>query len=115
MTHQDRYLKTLTLLLLMIQLCLPISGAFYLSSIMSSGEAGHNDLACAHTDADNGHESQGGHGQIPHCHELDAPCEAVSRTLVKYSPLISPQAASYNGAFLHGYGAPLEFPPKNIV
>jgi len=73
------------------------------------------EAACTHADADAEHESRDGHEQIPHCHELDAPCDTLSGTLIKHSPLISQLTASHRGAFLPGYGAPLEIPPKNTV
>lgn len=110
-----RHTKSLTIILLIVQLLLPLSGSLYISAVASESEAGHTDRICAHTDSDAGHESQDNRGQVPHCHELDAPCETLTSMVVKHSPLVSPLTASYNGTFLHGYGAPLEIPPKNRV
>lgn len=115
MTLSERHDKILTILLLLVQLCLPFSGSLYISTNMSTSETGHTETACAHSDVDADNESQDRHNQIPHCHELDAPCDTVSGTVVKHSPLISLHKASYNGAFLPGYGAPPEFPPKYNV
>jgi len=107
--------KTLTVLLLLVQLCLPLSGPLYIATVFSTNEAGHTGKACAHSDAGADHESQDGHEQIPHCHELDAPCDTVAGTVVKLAVLVSPLTTSYKGVDLPGYGAPLEFPPRHIV
>jgi hypothetical protein len=112
MTLSERHSKILTILLLLVQICLPLSGSLYISTNMSTSEIGHTETACVHADADADHESEDGHDQIPHCHELDAPCDTASGTVVKHSPLISQLTASHRGAFLPGYVAPLEIPPK---
>lgn len=111
----DGQSKVITMLLLLVQICLPLSGPPYISTNTSTSETGHTETACVHADADADHESKHGHGQIPHCHELDAPCDTVSRVVVKHSPLISRLTASHRGVFLPGYGAPPEIPPKDIV
>lgn len=111
----DRQGKIITMLLLLVQICLPLSGALYISTNMSARETGHTETACVHADADANHESRDGHDQIPHCHELDAPCDTVSVTVLKHSPLISRLTASHRGAFLPGYGAPPEIPPEKMV
>lgn len=111
----DRHSKMITMLLLLVQICLPLSGPLYISTNMSTSETGHAETACVHADADADHESKDGHGQIPHCHELDAPCDTVSGTVVIHSPLISQLIVSHRGVFLPGYGAPPEIPPKSIV
>lgn len=115
MTITNRHSKFITIILLLVQLCLPLSGSLYISTIDSASEAGHTGIICAHTDVDAGNESQGGHQQVPYCHELDAPCDTASSTVVKHSPIISTLTASYNGAFKPGYGAPPEIPPKISV
>jgi len=115
MNSTCRHFKILSILLLLVQLCLPLSGPLYISTSVSTSEAGHTGSACVHADADVDHESKDGHGQIPHCHELDAPCDTASGTEVKHSPLISKLTAFHRGAYLPGYGAPLEIPPKNKV
>lgn len=107
--------KIITMLLLLVQICLPLSGSLYVSANMSKSETGHSVAACAHADADADHESRDGHDHIPHCHELDAPCDTVSGTVLKHSPLISRLTASHGGTFLPGYGAPPEIPPENMV
>ena len=109
----DRHSKIITMLLLVVQICLPLSGSLYISTYMSTSETGYTETACVHADADADHESKDGHDQIPHCHELDAPCETVSGMVVKHSPFISQLTVSQRGAFLPGHGAPLEIPPKN--
>lgn len=112
MSVMGRHSKIITMLLLLVQLCLPLSGSLYISTVTSVSEAGHTEKICAHTDADTSHESQDTHNQIPHCHELDAPCDTISGTEVTYSTLTSELTASHGGAFLPGYGDPLEIPPK---
>jgi hypothetical protein len=111
----DRQSKIITMLLLLVQICLPLSGPLYISTNMSTSETGHTETACVHADADADHESKDGHDQIPHCHELDAPCDTVSGTAVKHSPLISQLTVTHRGAVLPGYGAPPEIPPKKEV
>ena len=103
------------ILLLLVQICLPLTGSLYISTNMSTSETGHTETACVHSDADADHESGDRHDQIPHCHELDAPYDTLSGTLIKHSLLISQLTASYRGAFLPGYGAPPEPPPKYNV
>lgn len=107
--------KTLTFLVLLIQLCLPLSGQLYIATVFSTNEAGHTGKACAHSDAGADHESQDDHEQIPHCHELDAPYDTVNDTVIKLAVLVSPLTTSYKGVGLPGHGAPLEFPPRHIV
>lgn len=111
----NRHSRILTVLLLLVQLCLPLSGSLYISTNVSLSETSHTETVCDHADADADHESKGGHEQIPHCHELDAPCDTVPGTVIKHTPLISQLTASHRGALLPGYGAPLEIPPKNNV
>lgn len=115
MSLHCRDIKVLAIVLLVVQLCLPISGPVYISEYMNTGEASHSGLVCVHTDADTDHESQGGHEQITHCHELDAPCDTASGPVIKHVSVVSPLTASYAGALLPGYGAPREIPPKNRV
>jgi len=111
----SRHSKIITMLLLLVQICLPLSVSLYISTNMSTRETGHTETACVHVDADADIEPEDGHDQIPHCHELCAPCDTVSGTVIKHSPLLSQLTASHGGAILPGYGAPLEIPPKNIV
>ena len=115
MVSAGSHIKVLTIVLLLVQLCLPISGAIYVADHLQMSAAGHTETSCAHTDTAADHESTDGHKQIPHCHELDAPCDTVPGTVVKHTPCISPLTASYDGALLPGYGALIEIPPKNIV
>lgn len=114
MVSSGRHIKVLTIVLLLVQLCLPVSGAVYFSDHLQASDDGHSEMSCAHTDAAADHESTDGHEQIPHCHELDAPCDTLTGTVVKHSPGSSPLKASYKGALLPGYGALIEIPPKNI-
>lgn len=104
-----RQSRIVTMLLVLVQICLPLSGSLYVSTKMSTSKAGYTETACVHADAD---ADQDGHDQIPHCHELDAPCDTVSGMAVKHSPFISQLTASHKGAFLPGHSARLEIPPK---
>ncbi|MSM39049.1 MAG: hypothetical protein GJT30_05445 [Geobacter sp.] len=115
MDFSGRHIKILTIVLLLVQLCLPISGAFYVADHLQTSAAGHAASSCAHTDAAADHESTDGHEQIPHCHELDAPCDTVPGSVVKHTQSIASLTASYKGALLPGYAALIEIPPKNIV
>ena len=102
-------------MLLLVQLCLPVSAAVYLSDHLQTSAAGLSEMSCAHTDAAADHESTDQHEQIPHCHELDAPCDILPGTVVNHTPGISLLTASYKGSLLPGYGALIEIPPINIV
>lgn len=115
MSLPDRHIKVLTIVLLVVQLCLPVYGPDYFSAFLSTIEANHAGFVCAHADADSDHESQDGHQHIAHCHELDAPCDTASGLVLDYSPVISALTSSDKGALLHGYGAPFDIPPENRV
>lgn len=115
MTITNRHSRFLTILLLLVQLCLPLSGSLYISSIDSASEAGQSGKICAHTDADTEHESRDGHEQIAHCHELDPPGVTASGPALDYSPVISTLASSNKGALLDGYGVPFDIPPEHRV
>jgi len=115
MVYSGRHIKALTIVLLLVQLCLPVSGAVYFADHLQMSAAGHSEMSCAHTDAAADHESRDGHEQIPHCHELDAPCDTLPDAVVKNTLNIYPLTASYKGALLQGYSALIEIPPKNIV
>lgn len=113
MYFPSRHIKVLTIVLLLVQLCLPLSGPRYVSDFLSNRDENHPGLVCAHADADSGHKSQGSHQQIPHCHELDAPCETTAGYALKHSPVIAALAAADNGALLPGYGLLIDIPPEN--
>lgn len=101
--------------LLLVQLCLPFSGPIYFSTYLSTDEAEHTGLVCAHTADDADHDSQDDHKLITHCHELDAPCDTASGPSFDRFPVISALIASYDGAVLPGCGARIYIPPKNRV
>lgn len=113
MSDPGKHAKALAIVLLLVQFCLPLFGPVYVSDYLSTREASHTGIICAHPDADAGHESQDGHKLITHCHELDAPCDTSSGPLLEHLPLISHLASSYKGALLPGYAAPIHIPPKN--
>ncbi len=116
MNHTNRHSKIVSLLLLLVLFCLPLSRRIYISTNVNTSEAEHTVTACFHADSDSNQESgNDGGGQIPHCHVLDAPCDTASATEVKYSPLVSQLIASQRGLFFPGYDAPLEIPPKHAV
>lgn len=117
MSFPDGHIKVLTTALLVLLLCLPVYGPDYFSEYVSSVEAHHAGFVCNHDHAgsNSDHESQDGHQQIAHCHELDAPCDAVPAIVLGYSPVISVFTSSDKGALLDGYGAPLDIPPEHHV
>lgn len=108
-----RHSKFMTIILLLVQLCLPLSGPLYISAAYGEREAGHTAPACAHPDADSDHESQDSHQQITHCHVLDAPGVTSSAPVLDYSPVISILTSSDKGALLDGYGVPFDIPPEH--
>lgn len=113
MKLSDRHTTMLSLLLLLIQLCLSLSGPGYFYGDAGANEAVHAASACDHATADVDREPREGHDRIVHCHEFDAPCDLASVPALRHSPLTSLLSGSYDGAMLPGYGAPIEFPPKN--
>lgn len=115
MNGSGKHIKVLAIILLLVQLCLPVSGPVYISEYLSTAEASDSNQMCAHTDADSSHESQDGHEQIPHCHELDAPCETSSGPVVEPLSVISNLIASDKGSLLSGYLSRIEIPPENRV
>jgi hypothetical protein len=115
MTLSCRPIKSLLVLLVALQLCLPVSVAIYFSEYLDMSIAGHSGHVCAHTDGHHGHDSQDEPGQIAHCHELDAPYDTVSTPELKHSPATAALTSMYRGALLPGYGSPLDIPPKNNV
>lgn len=110
-----RHMKALTILLLVVQLCLPVYGPEYFSAYLSSVESSHSGFVCAHADADSDHESHDGHKPITFCHELDSPYDVTSALALEHSPVISTLTSSDKGALLDGYGAPFDIPPENCV
>lgn len=113
MSFLTRHTKIVTITLLLVQLCLPLSGPVHIIEYLSASEAAHKGIACAHTDADSGHESPDGHKQIIHCHELDAPCDTVPGTVLELSAVVSSLTSSDKGVLLTGYKAPIDIPPKS--
>lgn len=108
-------IRTLTIVLLLVQLCLPVTVSVCFSDYLSMSEASQAGIMCTHADADSGHDSQDSHDQTPHCHFLDAPCDIMPGIFVKHSPSSSPLTASYKGTLQPGYGALIEIPPKRIA
>ena len=115
MNSGGKHIKILTIILLLVQLCLPVSGPVYISEYLSTAEASDSNKMCTHTDADSSHESPDGHEQIPHCHELDAPCDTSSGPVIELLSVISNLMASDKGSLLSGYLSRIEIPPKNRV
>lgn len=115
MSPSRRHIQILSTLLLLVQLCLPVSGPVYISQHLSTAEASDSNKMCTHTDADSSHESPDDHEQIPHCHELDAPCDTASGSVLEHVSVISNLIAVDKGSLLPGYRSPIEFPPQNRV
>lgn len=113
MSLPDRHMKFWTTVLLAILLCLPFSGALYLSELMDTVGTGDTAFVCEHEDEDSGHEHpQDGHRHITHCHVLDAPCDTTPPLVLEYPPVISTLTSSDKGILLPGYGAPIDIPPE---
>lgn len=115
MIFLNRHINASALFLIMVQICLSVSGPVYVTEFVGSSEARDSGIVCAHHDADSDHETQGGHEQITHCHELNAPCDTASGCVLVYSPDSFLLRSSDKGALLPGYGAPIDFPPENLV
>lgn len=108
MNISNKHIKVLTILLLVVQLCLPVYGTDYFSEFLSSIEANNAGFVCDHSDADFDRESRDDHQNATHCHELDAPGAATAGLVLGYSPVISALTSSDKGALLHGYGVPFD-------
>lgn len=115
MIFPHRQIRFLTIILLMIQLCLPVYGPDYFSEHLSAVGANHAGFVCDHAGADSDHESQDNQQQVAHCHELDAPCVVSPRLVLEHSPVISRLTSSDKGALLDGYDAPFDIPPEHLV
>lgn len=115
MTLINGHSRILTMLLLLVQLSLPLSGPLYISNLLGSIEESHAGFVCTHAGSDAGHEPQDGHQRITHCYELDAPCDITAAIVLDYQPVISTITSSGKGALLPGYSAPIYIPPKNSV
>ncbi|MBI5485207.1 MAG: hypothetical protein HY888_12190 [Deltaproteobacteria bacterium] len=115
MSFPHSQIRFLTIILLMVQLCLPVYGPDYFSEHLSAVGASHAGFVCDHAGADSDHESGNGNQQVAHCHELDAPCVVSSSLVLEHSPVISRLISSDKGALLDGYGAPFDIPPENPV
>lgn len=111
MSISNGSIKLFSIILLLVQLCLPLSGPVFFYEYSSSDA----EIVCAHSNADSDQKAQDGHEQIPHCHELDAPCVVDSCPRLKHSPVISSLYAYVKGSLLPGFGTPIEFPPENPV
>lgn len=113
MSLPDRHMKFLALLLLVVLVCLPVSGTIHISELTGAVGTGHTGFVCVHDDADSGHESRHDHRHISHCHEQDAPCDTAPPHVLDYPPVISTFAPSDIGALLPGFGTLIEIPPEN--
>lgn len=58
MTLINGHSRILTMLLLLVQLSLPLSGPLYISNLLGSIEESHTGFVCTHADYDAGHEPQ---------------------------------------------------------
>lgn len=112
MAHSGRLIKACTLLLLVVQLLLPLSGQAFLFGHWSDPPADRGASACTHDGAGNDHGEQHEQEQIPHCHELEAPGVTASGPIMLFMPVVARLAAFYRGTLLSGYGDPLDIPPQ---
>lgn len=112
MCFSSSHIKILTVLLLVVQLCLPLSGSVYVFEVSSQRGENHTGVVCTQADVAADRESHHGHEQIPHCHELDAPCESVAGFILDHSPVIAALKAADKGVLLPGYYVPIDIPPE---
>ena len=115
MIRACRHLKALTIVLILVLFCLPLTGDVYFTTYLSTSEASDAGLICDHNGADSGHESNNGPKMITHCHELDAPYDTASGPFLGHFPIVSMLASTYLGAMLPGYEVPIDIPPENPV
>lgn len=115
MSGSGRHIKALAMVLLLIRLCLPISGPIYFSDYLSTSEASHAGIVCAHSGADSGHNSHDDQKRITHCHELDAPCDTVPCPVLEHLAVILSLTVSDRGTLLPGHEPPIEIPPKHMA
>lgn len=112
MDRSGKLIKACTLLLMVVQLCLPLSGQSFIFGHWSESSADRGSAVCDHVNpaADPG----GAHDQesIPHCHELEAPGVTAAGPLVRCVPVVARLAIFYCGTLLSGYGAPIDMPPE---
>lgn len=106
-------MKLLTILLLLVQLCLPVYGPDYFFELMDSIGTSHAGFVCTDESADSGRESQDDQRQSTHCRELDAPCDLPSGLALDHSYAISSLTTTDKGTVLPGHGDPIEIPPKH--
>lgn len=105
----------LTILLLILQLCLPVYGPAYFSEVAKIADTGPGGVVCAHADSDVSHEPRESHPHNPPCYELDAPCDIPSGVVFKQRTIISSLFATDQGILLPGYGHPFDIPPENLL
>lgn len=117
MRFHDKNITVLAVALLVVLLCLPVYGPYYFSEYLGTVDTNHAEFVCSHDQSGDasGQESQDGHQQPAHCHELDVPCDMASVHALDYSPSISALTSSDKGALLDGYRAPFEIPPEHLV
>ncbi len=106
------YKKVFTILLVLTQLCLPLSGPLYISSAMGNSEESRSGLICEHSGSEPNHNTQDNDRQIAHCHVIDAPCLTTSAISADYRPLTSKTTPLNKGVLLQGYESAKYIPPE---
>lgn len=108
-------LNILTIVLLILQLCLPVYGPAYFSEVAKIADTGPFGVVCAHAEVDVNREPHESHSHKPPCHELDAPCDLPSGMVLSQKSIIAPLIATDQGILLPGYGAPFDIPPEYLL
>lgn len=107
-------INILTIVLLVLQLCLPVYGPAYFSEVAMIADTGPGGVVCAHAEVDVNHESHENHPHMHPCYELDAPCD-ISHGMVLSQSIIATLIATDQGILLPGYGAPFDIPPEYLL
>jgi len=109
------YKNTFTILLVLIQLCLPLSGPLYISTAMSNSDESLSGLICKHSGSETDHNTHDSDRQTAHCHVIDAPCLTTSAISADYRPLTSITTPLHKGVLLQGYESDRYIPPEHSV
>jgi len=110
-----RHIKTIALLLLVIQFCALAYGPVLFADLVSAEEVSHAGLVCTHAESDSSHETPDDPLSIAQCLELDQP-GLLASSLALHPVRVNPaSASSCRNALLPGYPPPIDIPPKYCV
>lgn len=111
MDRSGNLIKACTLLLIIVQLCLPLSGQVFLFGHGSPPAV----ATCTHADAAADHGTHHDQEPIPHCHELETPGVTGAGPVVMFAPVAARLTAIYCGTLLPGHGDPIDIPPELLT